>query len=1703
MAIKLSGSTIIDDSRQIINAGNVGIGTTDPTAKVTASNTAVLAAGVGTFHKVYGDGSELINIGLGGTDTWNQDAQGNLVAGVGAGVARDADTCSNLFIGCCAGAAVNSGDRNVFLGYYAAKSTFTSGNCNVAIGDEAGKCGNGDNQVFLGSSAGFCMSGDGGVAIGKNAGRHKTSGIANVFIGCYAGSCGGTDGCTTVVGALAGKCGEGGCNAIFGSKAGFNNTSGDFNTFLGYQAGCSSTSGSNLVAIGNAVQVPSLTGDTQLAIGAGATTWITGNDTFKVGIGTTTYTSSLNVHKDIGGYQVLSAEGEGSTTLEVKTISKTAKHRYPGGGGSSTSGYEIDGAESPYLTLTPGRTYRFEQSDSSNDNHPLIFYLEANKTTEYTAGVSYYADGAQATSGAFSSAYNSASVRYTEITVSDETPLVLHYQCYNHGYMGNAISFPNNVLNTNYQSTIRADLHVTGIATFGSASLKLDGTSNIINVGAALTLGHSQGIQYHTQNLHATGFEVNQINASGITTFTNVKVGTGATIESNGNATLGVLTATSFHGSGAGLTGLNVRFDPDSQENLYAGTNAGADSDSDTCYNVAIGKSAGALLNSGDSNVFIGCNAARRATSGTANIAIGQNVAADVGNTGNCLTGNCNVMLGTSAGGNLSTGSYNLLFGYAAGFSLSGNFTGSNNIFMGGESASLGDMSGSCNIGLGKCVFQNIDSGDENIALGVNAMANGTVTGKQNIVLGTCAGNRVSSGSQNLFLGAYANTGLPLVTGNHNIAIGHSVSVADHTASCQLAIGVGNTHWITGNANFNVGIGTTDPDAPVGSGVTAKLSAGIVSAFTFYGDGSNLSGIVASGQGIQIRDNNSLIGTAGTINFSTNLSVSAISGAAVTITSQGLWTADAQENLFAGTCSGYNRDSDTCFNIGIGYSAGEALNEGDENIFIGRCSGTKSVTASNNVFLGSNTGEWGILGDDNFFAGTAAGRCKQGGSENVALGPFALLGSSTPGLNQSNSNIAIGMRAGALAQSGSCNILIGRDSGTCITTGCMNVAIGRSTASGSAVTGNYNALFGESAAKCLAGGDRNTVIGRWAGKYLTNGSQNTILGHSAGCCVTNGNCNTLIGNGAGKRIQTGFNNITIGREAGQNITNASNNIVIGCQVDTTSDGASGELRIGAGSTILISGEFDGGTVTLAGLATANPTAGILSTRDFHTDQLSVTGLSTFTANVSIASTLFVKARAGYGKDQLIVGDEATYNEQIKLWRQSNGSVIDFTHDDDPNAIRSADILSLRASYTTSTANTFNGFGIDIDDSQIFPSHNYRPNLGTPLNNFGNIYATGIITAAAIGGPVGIITYYGDGSKLQGVAGGLNVQDEGVTLATQATTLNFEGSGVSATGTGATKTITISGGGGSTGAWSPDDDQNLFAGTRAGRCLDGTNGCFNVFLGCNAGQCTDSGAENIFAGKGAGFGNQSGDYNIFLGSYAGKCNTVGYGNVLFGKEVGFCLDTGIHNFYALERAGSNAYNGCDNIAIGRCAGYEMQSNDNVLLGRNAGRGQVFGHRNVVIGMDAGRCGERGDNNVMIGCNAGRCNQGTGNVFLGHNTGSAVTSASGNVVIGCNVSLASSVIDHQLAIGVGNTNWITGIENYNLGIGSDRPRVALDVAGTVATRTFFQNEVELRSSETFPKEGGPVNGGVFGPYTIGTGACLTIGPGSTFTIIGIPE
>ena len=74
----------------------------------------------------------------------------------------------------------------------------------------------------------------------------------------------------------------------------------------------------------------------------------------------------------------------------------------------------------------------------------------------------------------------------------------------------------------------------------------------------------------------------------------------------------------------------------------------------------------------------------------------------------------------------------------------------------------------------------------------------------------------------------------------------------------------------------------------VGTAITATSSGvnvtGVVTATQFVGDGSGLTGVTGSGSGVVIKHDGSAIGTASTINFSTNLDVSAISAGVVTVT---------------------------------------------------------------------------------------------------------------------------------------------------------------------------------------------------------------------------------------------------------------------------------------------------------------------------------------------------------------------------------------------------------------------------------------------------------------------------------------------------------------------------------------------------------------------------------------------------------------------------------------------------------------------------------------------------------------------------------------------------------------------------------------------------------------------------------------------------
>jgi len=137
---------------------------------------------------------------------------------------------------------------------------------------------------------------------------------------------------------------------------------------------------------------------------------------------------TLDGDKSLNGLKALQfIHDSDAATYTVTVASKDASHRYQGTG--SSSGYKVDGTFSPTIVMNPGNTYRFDLSDATNGSHPLYFYYDAAKTTQYTTNVvDNYSSNAAGSAGS-----------YIEITVTDTTPSVLHYQCGNHGYMGNMI----------------------------------------------------------------------------------------------------------------------------------------------------------------------------------------------------------------------------------------------------------------------------------------------------------------------------------------------------------------------------------------------------------------------------------------------------------------------------------------------------------------------------------------------------------------------------------------------------------------------------------------------------------------------------------------------------------------------------------------------------------------------------------------------------------------------------------------------------------------------------------------------------------------------------------------------------------------------------------------------------------------------------------------------------------------------------------------------------------------------------------------------------------------------------------------------------------------------------------------------------------------------------------------------------------------
>ena len=99
-------------------------------------------------------------------------------------------------------------------------------------------------------------------------------------------------------------------------------------------------------------------------------------------------------------------------------------------------------------------------------------------------------------------------------------------------------------------------------------------------------------------------------------------------------------------------------------------------------------------------------------------------------------------------------------------------------------------------------------------------------------------------------------TGITLDASNNIVSIGNAITLNSNTGVIEVE---GST------------IGSPTGDA---------FYTGIVTASAFVGDGSGLTGIVAASSGVEVKDNNTLVGTASTLNFGTDLDVTLAGGVA-------------------------------------------------------------------------------------------------------------------------------------------------------------------------------------------------------------------------------------------------------------------------------------------------------------------------------------------------------------------------------------------------------------------------------------------------------------------------------------------------------------------------------------------------------------------------------------------------------------------------------------------------------------------------------------------------------------------------------------------------------------------------------------------------------------------------------------------------------
>ena len=209
----------------------------------------------------------------------------------------------------------------------------------------------------------------------------------------------------------------------------------------------------------------------------------------------------------------------------------------------------------------------------------------------------------------------------------------------------------------------------------------------------------------------------------------------------------------------------------------------------------------------------------------------------------------------------------------------------------------------------------------------------------------------------------------------------------------------------------------------------------------------------------------------------------------------------------------------------------------DGSVSTGGGGGGGGASAINDLSDAINTGESVGLGTGTLVSDDGST------NRNTAIGHNSLNATTT-----GQRNVAMGYSAGYAVDTGTNHVLLGASAGQKLTSQSGNVFIGEG--SGQGVIGMF--------------ANANVAVGRNSlgriGSVTAGGS--VAIGENCLVAVTDGFYNVGIGLEAGDRIDTGDNNVCIGRQAGDDITSGDNNICIGYGSSASSSTVDNEITLG-------------------------------------------------------------------------------------------------------------------------------------------------------------------------------------------------------------------------------------------------------------------------------------------------------------------------------------------------------------------------------------------------------------------------------------------------------------------------------------------------------------------------------------------------------------